>query len=76
MNTDAARFAKKLSEMINGHTVMVGTMLEGDAAQTFNIDVYFKEDTNAINNAAQTQLAEFDLIVSATQIPPPARASE
>ena len=63
-----------LSEMLNGHTVLAGTMLENDPAQTFNVEVYFRDDTT-INNAAQTQLAEFDLIVSAVQIPPPQRES-
>ena len=69
---DGSTETKKLSEMVNGHTIMAGRMLEDDAPQTFNVDVYFTDDT-AINNAAQTQLAEFDLVIIATQIPPPPR---
>ena len=69
---DGTSETKKLSDMINGETIMAGRMLEDDAPQTFNVDVYFTDDT-AINNAAQTQLAEFDLVIIATQIPPPPR---
>jgi len=69
---DGTSETKKLSDMINGETIMAGTMLEDDAPQTFNVDVYFTDDTT-INNAAQTQLAEFDLVIIATQIPPPPR---
>ena len=69
---DGTSETKKLSDMINGETIMAGRMLEDDAPQTFNVDVYFIDDTT-INNAAQTQLAEFDLVIIATQIPPPPR---
>ena len=70
--SDGTTITKRLSEMLAGQTILAGTMLEADEPDTFNVDVYFIDDTT-INNSAQTQLAEFDLVILATQIPPPPR---
>ena len=60
---------KTLNEMVNGVTIFGGEMLKGDAPHTFTVEVKFiKSNDSAINNnLAQTQIAEFDLMVSATQ---------
>jgi predicted ribosomally synthesized peptide with SipW-like signal peptide len=56
-----------LDEMINGVTVFGGEMFVGDEPQTFTVEVNFVKRDDVVNNLAQTQVAEFDLIVSATQ---------
>lgn len=56
---------KKLSEFANGLSISTGSIKPGGAPQTFNVKVTFVDNAN--NNAAQTQTAEFDLIVTAEQ---------
>ena len=63
---DGSKTEKMLNELVAGLTVSVGEMEKGAAAQTFTVEISFVDDT-AINNAAQMQLAEFDLLVTATQ---------
>ena len=64
---DGASVTKKLSETKNGSFVVdTGSMLAGVTSQSFSVTVKFINDTG-INDAAQAQLAEFDLIVRAIQ---------
>ena len=58
---------KRLSEMLEGVTVKAGEIREAGAAQSFTVEVRFIDDTT-INNAAQTQMAVFDLVVNAQQL--------
>lgn len=57
---------KKLSELANGLTIDSGELVKGSSSQSFTVEVAFIDDT-LVNNAAQAQLAGFDLVVSATQ---------
>ena len=58
---------KRLSEMLEGVTVKAGEIREAGATQSFTVEVRFIDDTT-INNAAQTQMAVFDLVVNAQQL--------
>lgn len=57
---------KKLSELANGLTITSGELVRGSSSQSFTVEVSFIDNTS-INNAAQTQMAGFDLVVTATQ---------
>lgn len=63
---NGTKVTKKLSEMVNGVTIQSGELLRGSNSQTFSVEVVFIDD-DSVNNAAQAQVAEFDLIVSAIQ---------
>lgn len=69
-NHNGVTTTKRLSEMINGVTVKTGNMLKGAEAQAFTVEVKFIDDTS-VNNDAQTQIAEFDLVVNAVQATTP-----
>lgn len=57
---------KMLSELADGLAIDTGRMKAGDSAQQFGVCVEFIDDTS-INNAAQSQTATFDLVVTAVQ---------
>lgn len=63
---DGTSVTKMLTELANGLTITGGELLVGTGSQTFTVEVRFIDDT-AVNNAAQAELVEFDLVVSAVQ---------
>lgn len=63
---DGHKTTKLLGEMANGFRINVDKMLNGANPHNFGIEIRFVDDT-AINNAAQTKLAVFDLVVTAVQ---------
>ena len=62
---DGKTTTKMLSEMIQGVTIDTGELIRGGAAQNFSVEIRFVDVSG--NNAAQTQIAEFDLVVTAIQ---------
>ena len=62
---DGKTTTKMLSEMIQGITIDTGELIRGGAAQNFSVEIRFVDVSG--NNAAQTQIAEFDLVVTAIQ---------
>ena len=62
---DGKTTTKMLSEMIQGVTIDTGELIRGGAAQNFSVEIRFVDVSG--NNAAQTQIAEFDLLVTAVQ---------
>lgn len=67
---DGTSVKARLSEMANGYTIAAGELLRGEGSQEFTVEVRFIDDSS-VNNAAQTQLAVFDLYVSAVQATTP-----
>ena len=63
---DGTTTTKMLSELTQGITIDSGELLKGGAAQNFTVEIRFV-DKSTENNAAQDQLAEFDLVVTAVQ---------
>lgn len=61
------KVVKRLSEMLEGVTVKTGEIRDEGATNTFTVEVRFLDDTT-INNAAQEQMAVFDLVVNAQQM--------
>ncbi len=63
---DGHKTTKFLSEMVNGFQINVDKMLNGAQPHSFGVEIRFIDDTT-VNNAAQTKLAVFDLVVTAVQ---------
>lgn len=77
-HSDGSETEAMLSEMIAGRTIQAGNIKAGGANQQFSVRVEFIDDIDynqgldvnderMNNNLAQTQIAEFDLVVSAVQ---------
>ena len=65
IRADGTSVTKMLTELASGLKISGGELLAGAGAETFTVIVTFL-DSDA-NNLAQTELVEFDLVVSAVQ---------